>query len=201
MGMPERWTRELGREVRAAIPPPFVELEAIAVTRPYARVEMAVAYAPSVTPRNIDGLDGLAGLRLGIEQGTLAGALTLRQAGAEALSRSITARPGPGFLWELENGRFDAALVSVPAFDFHRLQNPITEVTLGEWRHPLGFNIAFAGLAGNRALLAAADAAIEEMMVGGRLPKIAAQAGLHYAEPLTPLIQPPLSLRDLDVHH
>ena len=197
LDMPTEWRlegrdRTLQRRTR-----PYVDLEPVAATRPYVRVEIGVAFAPGVAPRAIGEVADLEGLRVGVEQGTLSGALTLAQATPALRAASVTAPPGPKFLWRLEAGAFDAALVSVPAYDFHRIQNPLSGVTLGDWRHPMGFNLAFAALARNVALRAALDGALAEFAAEGRVERLAVEAGVHFAPPRAPETAPRLTLADL----
>lgn len=201
MDMPEEWRLERGRMERHRQARPFVDLEPVVVTRPYARVEIAVAFAPGIAPRQVESLADLEGLRIGIEQGTLAGALTLIQGPERLRADSVTVRPGPRFLWDLETGRFEAALVTVPAFDFHRMQNPISGLNLSDWRHPLGYNLGVAVLAANDGLRARLDEALAGMEGDGTLAALAADEGLHYAAPRAPDVQPRLTLADLATAH
>ena len=173
-----------------------VDLEPIAVTRPYMRAEMGLVLHEDADVAAPDRLSDLAGVRLGIEQGTLAGALTLRQADAEALAGAVTLNPGPSFLWRMEAGAFDAALTTVGAYDFHARQNPITALRLTPYRHPIGFNLAVAGLASNTGLVEAADAAIAALGQDG-LAALARSEGATWAAPAEPAVSPPLTMRDL----
>ena len=137
-----------------------VDLRPVAVTRPYMRAEMGLVVREGIDPGPVERLADLRGVALGLEQGTLAGAITARQASREALAEAVTLNPGPTFLWRMEAGAFDAALTTTGAYDFHVRQNPITALRLTPYRHPIGFNLAVAGLASNPALIEAADAAI-----------------------------------------
>ena len=175
-----------------------VDLEPIAVTRPYMRAEMGLVVREGVDPGPVGRLADLDGIVLGIEQGTLAGALTARQVSAEELAGAVTTNPGPGFLWRMEAGAFDAALTTTGAYDFHARQNPVTALRLTGYRHPLSFNIAFAGLASNAGLVEAADAAIGALGEDG-LAALAEAQGATWAAPREPVVAPPLTMRDLAV--
>ena len=173
-----------------------VDLEPVAVTRPYMRAEMGLVVREGADPGPVERLSDLSGVRLGIEQGTLAGALTARQAGRQALEGAVTSNPGPAFLWRMEAGAFDAALATTGAYDFHARQNPVTALRLAPYRHPIGFNLAVAGLASNAALVEAADAAIAAIGEEG-LAALAAGEGASWAAPREPFVAPPMTMRDL----
>ncbi len=175
-----------------------VDLEPIAVTRPYMRAEMGLVVREGVDPGPVERLSDLEGITLGIEQGTLAGALTARQVSADALAGAVTMNPGPGFLWRMEAGAFDAALTTTGAYDLHARQNPITALRLTDYRHPMGFNLAVAGLASKEGLVAAADAAIGALGEDG-LAALAAGEGATWAAPRAPAVAPPMTMRDLAV--
>ena len=173
-----------------------VDLEPVAVTRPYMRAEMGLVVREGAAPAAVGRLADLSGLRLGVEQGTLAGALTLHQAPPDAVAGAVTESPGPGFLWRMEAGAFDAALTTTGAYDLHARQNPITALRLLPYRHPLGFNLAVAGPASNPALIEAADAAIAALGEGG-LAALAEAEGATWAAPTEPAVAPALTRRDL----
>ena len=190
LNMPREWRLEQGETRLRPRPRRFVDLPAVTLTRPYARIEIGAVFAPGAPVRPIRAVADLAGLAVGVEQGALAGALTLLEGGAAVRARSRTFPPGPRFLWRLENGEAEAALVSVPAYDHHRIQNPLSRLALSDWRHPLGFNIGFAVPARERALAARLDAALGALLASGDVAAIAARAGVTYAPPRAPAVAP-----------
>ncbi|MFK7753451.1 MAG: transporter substrate-binding domain-containing protein, partial [Sedimentitalea sp.] len=174
-----------------------VDLEPISVSDPYARMEMGVAFRDESVVREIEVLADMEGLRVGVEQGTLAGVLTLRQ-GTEAMTEnSVTLTPGPDFLWRMEQGDFDAALVTVGAFDFHKKQNFVSTMVLGDYRHPIGFNLSIAMLKRNNALMTKIDPLIGEMLADGRMEQLGKKAKHSFAPPRKPYVQRRLSMRDI----
>ena len=179
------------------VPGTFVDLVPISASQPYFRAEIGVAFGPGVEARPVRGLADLAGYRLAIQEDTLSGALLQLQAPQPVKAAAITRPPGPKFLWEMETGAFEAALVDVAAYDHHLIQNPVSKLKLGTWRHPLGFNIAVALRADRPALKAALDAALADLMAGGMPEKLAAQQHIHYAAPREPWVQPRLGLAEL----
>jgi ABC-type amino acid transport substrate-binding protein len=176
---------------------PSVALEPIALSRPYLRMEIGLVHRDGVEIGPVGTVADLDGLRLGVEQGTLPGMLTLRQGTSRIAEMATTLNPGPTFLWEMEKGAFDAALVTVGAYDFHRRQNPLTGIALHDWRHPLGLNLGVATLAGAEALTAEVDAALAALEGRGAFPGMAEAAGLHYAPPREPAMQGEITMRDL----
>ncbi|MFK7744089.1 MAG: c-type cytochrome [Roseobacter sp.] len=174
-----------------------VDLDEITVSVPYMRMEIGLVHREGVDVGAVGKISDLDGLKLGLEQGTLPGVLLLRQ-GTDDMNRTArTFNPGPEFLWHMENGVFDAALVTIGAYDFHRKQNSITTLQLHEYRHPLGFNLGVAMLAENDILVSAVNATITALNAQGKTAKFAQTAGVHYAAPRSPFVQARLSLRDL----
>ncbi len=174
--------------------PEFVDLKPIAGTAPYARIEMGFVLRKA---KHIGNFSDLEGLRLGIQEGTLAGAITMARASADLKANAVSSNPGPKFLWDMEKGEFDAALISVSEFDFHKRQNRLTKLKLADYRHPLGFNIGMALLAKNSVLGKAIDVVTNALLAEYTIEKIARETGLHIAPPRKPYIQSALSMRDL----
>ena len=179
-----------------------VDLRPIAVTRPYLRGEIALVAREGEAEEALRGVRSLARLdgpglpRFGIAQGTLGGAILARQAGPSVLRSATTLNPGPSFLWRMENGAFDATLISVAAYDMHRKQNPLTALRLMPYRHRIGYHLGLAGLASNRALVEAADRAIARLGEAG-LRDLATRNGVTWAAPKGPPVTPPLTLADI----
>ena len=160
-----------------------VDLQPVAVTRPYLRGEIALVAregeaAEALAP--LLSLDRLPPLRFGIAQGTLGGAILVRRAPDEVLREAVTANPGPSFLWRMENGEFDATLVSTAAYDMHRKQNALTALRLMPYRHRIGYHLGVAGLSANEALVKAADRVIAELDLDG-LREMAESNGITWA--------------------
>ncbi|MGG7567835.1 c-type cytochrome [Rhodovulum sp. DZ06] len=175
----------------------FVPLRAVALSRPYRRAEMGFVMAPSAEGRDPQGFDDLSGLVVGVQQGTLGGALLgLHLPGPEKRA-SVMAPPGGRFLWRLETGEFDAALVDVDAWDHHRMQNRVTKLRLGSWRHAIGFNIGVAHLEENTALGAFVDARVGALLASGEIARMAAEEGATWAPPREPLVTPRLTAASL----
>ena len=132
-----------------------------------------------------------------MEQGTLAGILTLRQGTEKMVAEANTLNPGPDFLWRMEQGEFDAALVTIGAYDFHKKQNFVSTLTLDEYRHPIGFNLSIAMLKRNRDLLEQIDPAIHAMIDDGTMARLAGKSKHTYAPPRQPWVQKRLTMQDI----
>lgn len=174
-----------------------VDLEPISVSDPYARMEMGVVYRTPEFERSINAVADMEGLRIGVEQGTLSGILTLRQGTDKMVAEAKTLNPGPDFLWRMEQGEFDAALVSVGAYDFHKKQNFVSTLALDEYRHPIGFNLSIAMLRRNRDLLDQIDPAIHGMIGNGTMAALAGKSKHTYSAPRQPWVQKHLTMQDI----
>jgi ABC-type amino acid transport substrate-binding protein len=174
-----------------------VDLRPISVTHPYARMEMGVVYRNSEFERKIQKISDMEGLKIGVEQGTLAGVLTLRQGTEKMVSDSVTRNPGPKFLWQMEQGEFDAALTTTGAYDFHKKQNVMSTLTLGAYRHPLGINLSIAMLESKKALRDIINPLIDAMVKDGTMAQLGARASHTYAHPRKPWLLPRLTMQTL----
>ena len=186
-----RWDNRpqyLGREFQ-------IDLEPISVSDPYTRMEMGVIYRAAEFDRDIQAIADMEGLRIGVEQGTLSGVLTLRQGSNKMAAEAKTFSPGADFLWHMEQGEFDAALVSIGAYDFHKKQNAVSTLTLDEYRHPIGFNLSLAMLRKNRDLLDEIDPLIHAMIDDGRMAALAEKSKFTYGTPRKPGVQRSLTMQ------
>ena len=157
------------------------------------------SYRTAEFERDIEKIADMDGLKIGVEQGTLAGVLSLRQ-GTKAMAKdAVTFNPGPDFLWEMEQGAFDAALVTIGAYDFHKKQNFISTLELDAYRHPLGFNISVAMLGRKKAMRDVFDPAIARMIGDGTMAKLAEKSKYTYAKPRRPWVQGHLTMQTIQL--
>jgi ABC-type amino acid transport substrate-binding protein len=179
-----------------------VALRKMAATRGYHFLGLTVLLAPATKPRPIHGLDDVAGLRIGVEAGTLGDAVMQsfrRGALAKDIREFAPGMPlqrGGGVLDRLERGDIAAAFIETNAFDAYRADHPATKIAATGYVHPVGFNLGFAGLASDTALLRQVDGAIAELLASGELPTLAAEVGLTFLPPRQPEIRR-ISLGDL----
>jgi ABC-type amino acid transport substrate-binding protein len=107
--------------------------------------------------------------------------------------------PGRGeVLKRLEAGEIDATFVSLHRFDAYRGSNPATRIQYSGFNYPLAFNLGYAALSGNAALLGQVNAALESMRASGEIEKIARASGVTYVEPVQPFVAPPISFRQFE---
>ncbi|MGC3939642.1 c-type cytochrome [Roseobacter sp. EG26] len=192
LGMPEVIDAETQRRINA--PPPYVDLEPIAVTKPYMRAEIGLVYVET-TPEPKDLADVLP-RRLAYQQGTLSGALLELDAPTQA-NNAKSFNPGPRFLWQLESGAADVAIVDVAAFDAHRHHNGVTRLRLAKWRHRVGMDIGIAVLEAANDLKQVLDTAISTLHRSNRLAEFAAAEGVTYSRPQFEGLQAPFTWRSL----
>ena len=173
---------------------PFVPLKPVAVTRPYMRAEIGLVYRHG--DAEPAGLKDLGSRRLALQQGTLSGAMVLVEAPAVG-AKAVTLNPGPNFLWQVENGAGDAAIVDVVAFDNFKRFNPTTGLRLAKWRHRIGLDIGIAVLADNDTLRLALDQSLKGLQQEGTLGAYASEEGLSYAKPHFDGLQGTYTMRTL----
>jgi ABC-type amino acid transport substrate-binding protein len=95
---------------------------------------------------------------------------------------------------QLESGDIDAALVDQRELDAWRLAHPETRVAATGYRHSIGFNIGFVGLATSGALIGRVDAIIAGLLAQRNLIEIAQASAWTYLSPRMPEVSPGLAL-------
>lgn len=173
-----------------------VDVQPVSVTQPYMRAEIGLVVSPDFVD-GIENLTELSGHRVAFQQGTLSGAILTAQAPQDVIDQAETFNPGPEFLWEIENGKAEIAIVDVAAYDFHLRQNSITKLRLLEWRHPIGFNIGFGLLSANSDLKTRVDQLLGEFVANGQMQSLATMDNTTYSAPRSPEISPALTLSTL----
>ena len=173
-----------------------VDLKPLDVTAPYTRTAIGLVYMAR-DGRDAPDIQRLDNHVVGLQQGTLSGEIMRAHVPQRPGMVVKTRPPGPAFLWEMEAGLFDTAIIDIALFDFHKRQNALTDIILTNWRHPYSVNIAAAVLRENAALKLALDAVIQEIVDSGALAARAAENGLHYHAPKPPLVAGPLRASDL----
>ena len=176
-----------------------VDLGEVIPSRPYQRTPLALIFAPGVARRPIANLRDVEDLRFGAEGGTLADAILMLYANGKLIDRITHYPPGRGeVLRRLEAGEIDATFVSLHRFDAYRKENPATRIQHSGFNYPLAFNLGYAALSGNAALVEQVNSALDSMRASGEIARLAAESGVTYVEPVRPFVSPAITFRQFE---
>jgi ABC-type amino acid transport substrate-binding protein len=166
-----------------------VPLGVLAPSQPYLYSPLTVVLGPKASDRHIAGVGDLAGLRIGIESGTLADAILMTNDNGRLIDDITHLVPGrDDLLGALERGDLDATLVDLRRFDAYRAAHPDTRLAGSGYFYPIGANRGYVGLAGDGALLAAVNKALSDLQAAGTLASLGQAAGLTFLPPREPAI-------------
>ena len=174
-----------------------IPLNPLMATAPFIYTAPAVVLGPTASVTAVHTLGDLDGVRIGVEQSSVADIILMLYEHNRLLPRLHHIAPGRGLLERLDAGEYDAVLVDLHRFDGYRVMHATTGLKLTGYRHPAGFNLGFVGLARQVELIHAVDAMIRQWVQDGTIERMAANAGLTYLPPRDPPVHPPLSLADL----
>jgi ABC-type amino acid transport substrate-binding protein len=175
----------------------WVEIGAIATTRPYRLDTLTVVLSAHDADHKVTTLGDLDGLKIGVQIATLADAIAM-QYGDGRLSQHVVHMPDARDLFgKLQSGELDAALVDLRAFDAWRLRHGSGGLTASGYQHSLGFNMAFAGLASDAALVEQVNAVIAELQTHDAIAPLAASSGLTFISPRSPDVRQDVRMTDL----
>ncbi|WP_257170689.1 ABC transporter substrate-binding protein [Bradyrhizobium sp. SRS-191] len=166
-----------------------IPLGTLAPSKPYMFSTLTVVLAPGAKQRRISDIGDLAGLRLGIESGTLADAILMtfdKGRLIDDITHLIPTRDD--LLGALEQGKFDATLLDIRRFDAYRAAHPESKLMASGYNYPIGANRGYVALSSSAELLASVDKILAEIAASGDLAKFAATAGLTYLPPREPVI-------------
>jgi ABC-type amino acid transport substrate-binding protein len=166
-----------------------VPLGVLAPSRPYLYSPLTVILGPKARDHRIAGVGDLAGLRIGVESGTLADAILMTFGGGRLIDDITHLVPGrDDLLGRLDRGDLDTTLLDSRRFDAYRAAHPETKLVASGYFYPIGVNRGYVGLAGDPALLAAVDRALADLQTAGKIADLAEAAGLIYLPPREPAI-------------
>jgi len=171
-----------------------VPLGVLAPSQPYIYSPLAVvlgpkALGPKARDRSIAGIGDLAGLRIGIESGTLADAILMTFDNGRLIDDITHLVPGrDDLLGALDRGDFDATLLDLRRFDAYRAAHPDTKIAASGYFYPIGANRGYVGLASDPDLLAAVNKALSDLQAAGTIAELGQAAGLTYLPPREPAI-------------
>ena len=170
-----------------------VPLGVLTPSQPYIYSPLTVVLGPkaieTARDRRIAGIGDLAGLRIGIESGTLADAILMtfeRGRLIDGITHLVTGRQD--LLESLERGDVDTTLLDLRRFDAYRAAHPDTRLAASGYYYPIGANRGYVGLASDAGLLDAVNKALSDLLGSGTLAKFAQAAGLTYLPPREPAI-------------
>ena len=176
-----------------------VVLGEMIASHPYQRAPLALLFAPGIAKRPIGSLGDVADLRFGAESGTFGDAILMTYQKGKLIDRITHYAPGKGeVLTRLEAGEIDATFLSLHRFDAYRIKNPATRIQHSGFNYPVAFNLGYAALSGNSALIEQVNAALDSMRASGEIEKLAKASGVTYVEPLQPFVSPAITFRQLE---
>ena len=156
-----------------------VPLGVLAPSQPYIYSPLTIALGPKARDRRIAGVGDLAGLRIGIESGSLADAILMTFDNGRLIDDITHLVPGrDDLLGALERGDFDATLLDLRRIDAYRAAHPDTKLAASGYFYPIGVNRGYVGLAADPALLVAVNKALTDLQAAGTAAGLAQAAGL-----------------------
>ena len=156
---------------------------------PYIYSPMTVVLGPKARDRKIAGIGDLAGLRIGIESGTLGDAILMTFDKGKLIDDITHLVPGRSdLLGAIEHGEFDATLLDLRRFDAYRASHPDTKMATSGYYYPIGANRGYVALDSDRALLDAVNKALSDLQSAGKIAELGQAAGLTYLAPREPII-------------
>jgi len=170
-----------------------VPLGVLAPSQPYLYSPLTIALGPKAVEkardRHIAGVGDLAGMRIGIESGTLADAILMTFDNGRLIDDITHLVPGrDDLLGALERGELDATLLDLRRLDAWRAAHADSKIAASGYFYPIGVNRGYVGLAGNEALLAAVNKALSDLQTAGTIASLASAAGLTYLPPREPAV-------------
>jgi hypothetical protein len=175
----------------------WVKLNELRASRGYQFDAMVVVLGPVASDLAVHRLSDVKGLRLGVEEGTLADAILMAYDGG-ALIPSLTHISRGGDLFEsMERGEFAVTLVELHRFDAYVLRYPGTKLLSSGHYHSIGFNVGMVGLASEASLLHQVDDATGAMLDSDELPVLARAARVTYLPAREPNVRATISSAEL----
>lgn len=166
-----------------------VTLGVLAPSRPYVYSALTIVLGSKARDRHVGNLNDLAGLRIGIESGTLADAILMNFDKGRLIDQITHLVPGRSdLLGALERGELDAALVDLRRLDAYRATHPDSNLAASGYYYPIGANRAYVGLASDPTLIAAVDRALSDLEASGTIEQFARTSGLTYLKPREPIV-------------
>ena len=166
-----------------------VTLGVLAPSQPYVYSPLTVVLGTKARDRQIADIDDLAGLRIGIESGTLADAILMNFDKGRLIDDITHLVPGRSdLLGALERGEFDATLVDLRRFDAYRVAHPDTNLARVRLLLSDRRQSRLCRACERPDLLAAVDKALSDLEASGTIEQFARTSGLTYLKPREPIV-------------
>jgi ABC-type amino acid transport substrate-binding protein len=175
----------------------WIGLGELVPTHPYRFDAITVALSPARADRSVHSLSDLKDLRVGVVIHGLPDLIGMSYQAGLLAERIVHFNQSRAVFAQLESGDIDAALVDQRELDAWRLAHSETRATATGYRHSIGFNIGFVGLATSGTLIGRVDSILADLLARGSLIEIAQASALTYFPPRLPEVSPGLALRAL----
>lgn len=175
----------------------WVKVGELTATRPYRADALTVILSARNADRRISTLADLDGMQIGVQTSTLADAIAMQYGGGRLSQYVVHFADARDLFSKLASGDVAAAFVDLRAFDAWRGRHGNAGLAATGYRHSLGFNMGFAGLASNQPLVGQVDAVLADLQAHDAVAPLAAAAGLTYIPPAAPPVAPNLRLTAL----
>ncbi|HYZ22621.1 MAG TPA: transporter substrate-binding domain-containing protein [Rhodopila sp.] len=166
----------------------WIRTGGLAATRPYRLDTLAVVLPARDAGREVHRLADLDGLRIGVQIATLADAVAMQYGGGRLDQHVVHLPDAREVFGALQRGAVDAAFVELRSFDAWRLRHGSGGLFLSSYRHSIGFNMGFVGLASNAALIGQVDAVLGELQAQGVISSLASENGVTFIPPRSPAV-------------
>ena len=175
----------------------WITLGELVATRPYRFDAITVALSPEHAGQPVRSLEDLRALGVGVVIHGLPDLIAMSYRQGQLADKVHHFDRSSELFAQLENNKIDAALIDARELDAWRLAHPGTRVAATSYRHPIGFNIGFVGLAGAGALIERVNVILAGLVADGSLIAIARDSGLTYDPPRTPDVSTGVTLSAL----
>lgn len=166
-----------------------VPLGVLTPTNPYIYSPLTIVLGAKAHDRHVAGIGDLAGLRIGIESGSLADAILMTFDNGRLIDDITHLVPGrDDLLGTLDRGELDATLLDLRRFDAYRAAHSDSQLAGTGYFYPIGINRGYVGLASDPALIVEVNKALAEMQSAGTIGELAQTAGLTFLPPREPII-------------
>lgn len=176
----------------------WVKVGTLAATRPYRSDALTVILSAKEAERRVRTLADLDGLKVGVLTSSLADAIAMQYGDGRLSQYVVHLADSRALFSKLASGDLGAAFVDLRAFDAWREKHGNDGLASTGYRHSLGFNMGFAGLATNQQLIGQVDAMLGDLQGHDAIAPLAATAGLTFIPPAAPPVAPKFRLTALN---